>query len=85
MSPLRPFAVSFEMRWSKIVTISSTLAVNLREKLLRRLRYRKSDTPYIIETLIRAEITYDPDLAEQIAVAEDVMHGWRDVLRKLGE
>ena len=73
------------MRWSKIVTISSTLAVNLREKLLRRLRYRKSDTPYIIETLIRAEITYDPDLAEQIAVAEDVMHGWRDVLRKLGE
>ncbi len=70
----------------KIVTIGSAAGVLLPKEILERLRVKEGDTLYAIETPNGVEITpYDPEFAEKIGVAEDVMHEWRDVLRKLGE
>ena len=70
----------------KVVTIGNSVGVTLPKEILQRLRVRKGDTLYATETPNGVEITpYDPEFAEQIEVAEDVMHEWRDVLRKLGE
>ena len=70
----------------KIVTIGNSVGVTLPKEILERLRVQKGDSLYVVETPNGVEITpYDPEFAEQIEIAEDVMHEWRDVLRKLGE
>lgn len=77
---------SHEMTKLRIVTIGDSVGVILPKEILERLRVREGDTLYAIETPNGVELTpYDPEFAEQIRVAEDVMHEWQDVLRKLGE
>lgn len=70
----------------KIVTVGNSVGVTLPKELLERLRVKKGDLLYAIETPNGIEITpYDPEFARQMEVAEDVMRDWRDVLHKLAE
>lgn len=70
----------------KIVTIGNSVGVTLPKEILERLRVQKGDTVYVLETPNGIELTpYDPEFAEQMEVAEDVMRESRDVLRKLAE
>lgn len=70
----------------KIVTIGNSVGVTFPKEILERLRVQKGDTVYVLETPNGIELTpYDPEFAEQMEVAEEVMRESRDVLRKLAE
>lgn len=70
----------------KLTTIGNSTGVVLSRDLLQRLRVEKGDTLYVVETRNGIELTpYDPELAEQMDLAEKVMREHRNVLRKLAE
>jgi putative addiction module antidote len=70
----------------KLTTVGSSTGVVLPKDLLERLRVSKGDVLHVIETPNGIELTpYDPEFAEQISVAEEVMREDRNVLRKLAE
>ena len=53
---------------------------------MARLRLQKGDTLYATETPDGLQLrVYDPEFAEQMAVAEQVMHKRRNLLRKLAD
>lgn len=68
----------------KITTIGNSAGVILPRELLARLRVEKGDELYALETPDGVRLTtYDPTLARQMEVAEQVMRKDRHVLRKL--
>ena len=70
----------------KITTIGNSAGVILPKELLARLRLEKGDTLYALETPDGVRLTaFDPELAEQMEVAEEIMRKDRDVLRKLAQ
>jgi putative addiction module antidote len=70
----------------KITTVGNSVGIVLPKDNLERLHLQKGDTLHVIETPNGIELTpYDPEFAEQMAVAEQVMRENRDVLRKLAE
>jgi len=70
----------------KITTVGSSVGIVLPKAILERLRVEKGDTLYVHETPNGIELTpYDPEFAEDMAVAEKVMRENRDLLRKLAE
>jgi putative addiction module antidote len=70
----------------KVVTVGNSVGITLPKEILERLRVQKGDSLFAVETPNGIELTpYDPEFARQMDVAEDVMHEWRDVLRKLAE
>lgn len=70
----------------KVTTVGNSTGVVLPREVLQRLRVEKGDTLYVVETPNGIELTpYNPELAEQMEVAEGIMREDRDVLRKLGE
>lgn len=70
----------------KIVTIGNSVGVILSKEILEKLRVRKGDSVFAIETSKGIELTpYNPELAEQMKFAEQVMREDRDALRKLAE
>lgn len=70
----------------KITSIGNSAGVILPKELLARLRLDKGDELYALETPDGLRLTvYDPTLAEQMAVAEQVMREDRQVLRKLAQ
>jgi putative addiction module antidote len=70
----------------KLTTVGSSTGVVLPKDLLERLRVKKGDLLHVLETPGGIELTpYDPEFAEQIAVAEEVMRSDRNVLKKLAE
>jgi putative addiction module antidote len=70
----------------KITTIGNSAGVILPRELLARLRLGKGDELFAIETPDGVRLTtYDPTLAEQMEVAEQVMREDRQVLRKLAQ
>ena len=70
----------------KITTVGSSAGVVLPKEILAKLRVEKGDLLYAIETPNGIELTpYDPEFAEDMAVAEKVMRENRDLLRKLAE
>jgi putative addiction module antidote len=70
----------------KITTIGNSAGVILPRELLTRLRLEKGDELFALETPdgIRL-ITYDPTLAKQMEVAEEVMRKRRTLLHKLAQ
>ncbi len=70
----------------KITTIGNSAGVILPKELLTRLRLEKGDELHALETAdgIRLSV-YDPSLAEQMDVAEQVMREDRQVLHKLAQ
>jgi putative addiction module antidote len=70
----------------KVVTIGNSVGVVLSKEILEKLRVQKGDTVFAIETSKGIELTpYNPELAEQMKLAEQVMREDRDALRKLAE
>ena len=70
----------------KITTIGNSAGVILPKELLARLRLKKGDELYAVETPDGVRLTaYDPELAAQMEVAERVMREDRAVLRKLSK
>lgn len=70
----------------KITTIGNSAGIILPKELLTRLRLEKGDELHALETPdgIRLSV-YDPTLAEQMDVAEQVMREDRQVLHKLAQ
>ena len=74
------------MRVLKLTTIGNSTGVILPKEILERLRVRKGDRLFILETPNGIELTpYDPEFARQVEVAERVMREDRDVLKRLSE
>lgn len=70
----------------KITTIGSSAGVILPRELLARLRLGKGDELFAVETPDGLRLTtYDPTLAAQMEVAEQVMREDRLVLHKLAQ
>lgn len=70
----------------KITTIGNSAGVILPRELLARLRLGKGDELFAVETPDGLRLTtYDPTLAAQMEVAEQVMREHRDLLRKLAQ
>lgn len=70
----------------KVTTVGNSAGVVLPKELLARLRVDKGDSLFVTETpdgiMLRA---YDPNFAEQMAIAEEIMREDRDVLRQLSQ
>lgn len=70
----------------KITRIGNSSGVILPKELLARLRMEKGDELYAMETPDGIKLTlYDPKLAAQIDVAEQIMREDRHVLHKLAQ
>ena len=70
----------------KITTVGNSAGVILPKELLARLRLEKGDELHALETPDGIRLTtYDPVLAAQMEVAEQVMREDRQLLRKLAE
>ena len=70
----------------KISSIGNSAGVILPKELLARLRLEKGDELYALETPDGIKLTrYDPQLAAQMQVAEQVMREDRHVLHKLAQ
>ena len=70
----------------KITAIGNSTGVILPKEILEKLRVSKGDTLFAIETSKGIELTpFNPEAAEQMKLAEQVMREDRDALRKLAE
>jgi len=70
----------------KVVAVGNSIGVILPKEIVQRLRVKKGDTLYVLETPQGIELTpYDREFAAQMEVAERVMREDRDVLKKLAE
>jgi putative addiction module antidote len=70
----------------KISSIGNSAGVILPKELLARLRLEKGDELYALETPDGIKLTrYDPQLAAQMEVAEQVMRDRRALLNKLAQ
>lgn len=70
----------------KITSIGNSAGVILPKELLARLRLDKGDELYVLETPGGIKLSvFDPELAEQMEVAEKLMREDRAVLRKLAQ
>ena len=68
----------------KITTVGNSAGVILPKELLARLRLAKGDTLYATELPDGVKLSpFDPKLAKQMEVAENVMRKRRTLLRKL--
>ena len=69
----------------KITTVGASAGVILNKQVMAHLKVRKGDTLYLTEAADGSyRLTpYDPDFARQMALAEDIMHDDREVLRAL--
>lgn len=69
----------------KITTVGASAGVILNKEVMAHLKVRKGDTLYLTEAPEGGyRLTpYDPDFARQMALAEDIMHDDREVLRAL--
>ncbi|GAA4806569.1 MAG: AbrB/MazE/SpoVT family DNA-binding domain-containing protein [Xanthomonadales bacterium] len=70
----------------KITTVGNSAGVILPKELLARLRLEKGDELFALETPGGIVLTtYDPELAAQMEVAEQVMRDRRTLLHKLAQ
>lgn len=70
----------------KITTVGNSAGVILPKELLVRLRLEKGDELFAVETPNGVLLTqYDPQLAAQMEVAEQVMRDRRALLHKLAQ
>ena len=70
----------------KVVTVGNSVGVVLSKEILEKLRVGKGDSIFAVETSKGIELTpYNPELAEQMKIAEQVMREDRDALKKLAE
>ena len=74
------------MQTLKVTVVGNSTGVVLPKEILEKLRVGRGDLLYAVETKHGIELTpYNPELAEQMKLAEQVMREDRDALRKLAE
>ena len=70
----------------KLTTVGNSVGIVLPKELLARLRLEKGDVLHVTELSDGIKLAaYDPELAAQMAVAEDVMRRRRTLLHKLAQ
>ncbi len=70
----------------KLTAVGNSIGVVLPEELLAKLRVRKGDTLFALETPNGIELTrHNAEFEDQMEVAEGVMRDFRDTLRRLAE
>ena len=70
----------------KLVSIGSSVGVILPKNAIKRLHLKKGDKVFMSETPNGIELTpFDPEVATQMQLAEDIMRENRNVLRKLAQ
>lgn len=70
----------------KITTVGNSTGIVLPKDVLAKLRVKKGDTLYAVETPSGIELTaYDPEFVTQMELAETIMREDRDVLKKLAK
>ncbi len=70
----------------KVTTIGNSSGVILPREVLDKLKIRKGDTVYLVETPEGFRITpYDEEFARQMEAADRIMREDRDVLRALAK
>ena len=70
----------------KLTSVGNSAGVLLPNELSTKLRVDKGDVLHVIETENGIELTpCDPEFDMQMAVAEDIMRGDRDILRKMAK
>jgi putative addiction module antidote len=70
----------------KITAVGNSAGIILPKELMARLRLEKGDALYATELPDGIKLSpFDPELADQMKVAEGVMREDRNVLRKLAE
>ncbi len=68
----------------KVTTVGNSAGIVLPKDVLQRLHVDKGDFLYVVDTLNGVELTpYNPEVAEQLDVAEQIMRDDRDVLKRL--
>jgi putative addiction module antidote len=71
----------------KVTTVGASAGFILTKEAMARLRVKKGDTVYLTEAPDGSyRLTpYNPDFARQMALAEEIMHEDREVLRALAK
>jgi putative addiction module antidote len=70
----------------KVTTIGSSAGVVLPKEALARLRVKKGDRLFLVETPNGYELVpYDPEFRQQMEAAEEGMHRYRNALRQLAK
>lgn len=70
----------------KLTTIGNSVGVVLPREALARLRVRKGDKLYLVETPDGYELVpYDPEFEQQMSIAEEGMRRYRNALRELAK
>jgi len=82
----KTISVEDKLTTLKITSVGNSAGVLLPKELLIKLRVDKGDVLHVIETENGIELTpYDPEFDDQMAVAEEIMHENRDLLRRLAK
>ena len=70
----------------KVTTIGNSVGVVLPKEALARMRAKKGDVLYLVESPQGYTLTpYDQDFAEQMDAADGVMRRYRNTLRELAK
>ena len=70
----------------KITTVGSSVGVVLPKEALHRMKAKKGDILYLVETPDGYELTpYDKAFGEQLEATEEVMGRYRNALRELAK
>lgn len=70
----------------KLTTVGNSTGIVLPKEILSKLHVQRGDSLYVVETPGGIELTpYNPEFAEQMEAAEQVMREDRDVLKKLAK
>jgi putative addiction module antidote len=69
----------------KVTTVGSSAGFILNKEAMSKLKVKKGDTVYLTEAPDGGyRLTpFNPDFARQMALAEEIMHDDRDILRAL--
>ncbi|HEY5341610.1 MAG TPA: AbrB/MazE/SpoVT family DNA-binding domain-containing protein [Candidatus Aquilonibacter sp.] len=68
----------------KLTRVGNSVAAIIPKDVLARLHLQPGDSVFLTESPDGVRLTaYDPEFAEQMAIAERVMHEDRDALREL--
>jgi putative addiction module antidote len=71
----------------KVTTVGSSAGFILNKEAMLKLKVKKGDTVYLTEAPDGGyRLTpFNPDFERQLALAEDIMHDDRDILRALAK
>lgn len=74
------------MRAIKLTTVGNSTGIVLPKEALARLKVKKGDSLFLVETPNGYELTpYDPEFASQMDAAEKGLREYRNALRELAK